>query len=451
VNNQSRSLTECRIGGVLCRKVFAKQGYTPHYAEHVEDPVTGKPVLVMADPHSRRSAIIYDPEREKILWEYRVVGSSIKANPHIARLIQERVPALKARPGDIICADLDNRYIVVDRRTRRVKWSYRPPDARWSHDALLTTDHDGLIITDYATGYLRRVAFDGRILWSRNIGKGAAKLSRIYGSTASGIHGNSYGGQILVAVNQSIRGVYEVVEENGEIVWSCPPPRGSKNVTFTLKPHSAVRTGLAELGGNITIFNQEAGGGLMAVDRDCRPRWGLMKPLTSIDGQEIYRPSSYGLYETTHVFQTLEGSIGFIDWGGASMSTVYELLELPREGSYSWMLAWARRAGSKPEFLDPPLETAEYDVTKAHCRNHGRNPVILDLYAAYSMYADTRDSEQWRPVGSVEIPAGGWGDMDLEGYTAVRISARSPGETTYTLYIHQRRLGPGLSLAYSRI
>lgn len=431
-------MKECRVGGLRCRKLFAKHGYTPHYAEHVEDPVTGREVLVMADPHTRRSAIIYDPERGRILSEFKMGGSTITANPHIARLIQERVPGLRARPGDIICADMDNRYVVVDRKTRRVKWSYKPPDARWSHDALLTADLEGLIVTDYSTGYLRRIRFDGKVVWSRNLGKGVAKLSRISGPTSSGIHSNSYGGQILVAVNQSIRGVYEVVEENGEISWSCPPPKGSKNVTFTLKPHAAIRTGLAELGGNLTIFNQEAGGGLVAVDRDCRPRWGLMKPLSNIDGQEIYRPSSYGLYETTHVFQTLEGSLGFIDWGGAGMSTVYELLELPRGGSFHWLLAWVRRAGPRPEFLDPPLEIAEYDVTRAHCRNYGRSPLILDLYATHSIYVDTRESDQWRPVGSFEIPAGGWGDIDLEGYTAVRISAKSPGETTYTIYIHQR-------------
>ncbi len=219
-------MKECRVGGLRCRKLFAKNGYTPHYAEHVEDPVTGREVLVMADPHTRRSAIIYDPERDRILSEFKMGGSTITANPHIARLIQERVPGLRARPGDIICADMDNRYVIVDHKTRRVKWSYRPPDARWSHDALLTADLEGLIVTDYLTGYLRRIRFDGKVVWSRNLGKGVAKLSRISGPTSSGIHSNSYGGQILVAVNQSIRGVYEVVEESGGDSMVMPASEG---------------------------------------------------------------------------------------------------------------------------------------------------------------------------------------------------------------------------------
>ncbi|MEM3095618.1 MAG: PQQ-binding-like beta-propeller repeat protein [Nitrososphaerota archaeon] len=433
-------MREVRVGGVLCKILFAKTGYTPHYTEHVQDPVTGEDVLVMADPHSRRSAIIYNPDRDKIVWEYRVGGEAVNANPHIARLITERVPKLRARPGDLICADRDNRFIVVDRRSKRIKWSFRPADARWSHDSLLTADHEGLIITDYATGYIRRIDFEGRVVWSRNLGKGLAKLSRIAGATPSGIHSNSFGGDVLATVNQSVRGVYELDEETGEIVWSCPPPKGSKNVTLTLKPHAAVRTGLAEMGGNLTVFNQEAGGGLLAVDKDCRPRWGWIKPLIALEGQEHYRPSAVGLYETTHVFLTNYGTIGFIDWNFPNLATVYEMLEIPVMRRSSWLLAWSRRGGPREEFLDPPIETGEWDVTSIHCRNHGRNPMALDIYATYGSYVDTGDAGQWRLVKSLEVQGDGWGDVMLEGCTAVRVSARSAGEVVYTIYVLQRRL-----------
>ncbi|MEM0441383.1 MAG: hypothetical protein QXY84_00815 [Candidatus Caldarchaeum sp.] len=46
---------------------FRKRGFTPRFVEYVEDPVTGSVVVVMADPHSRRSAYIYDPFEQKII------------------------------------------------------------------------------------------------------------------------------------------------------------------------------------------------------------------------------------------------------------------------------------------------------------------------------------------------------------------------------------------------
>jgi hypothetical protein len=279
---------------------------------------------------------------------------------------------------------------------------------------------------------------EGRIVWERKFGHGVAKLSRIGGPTPSGIHSNSYGGHILVAVNQSLRGVYELDEETGTIAWSCPPLDSTKNVTYTLKPHSAIRIGLAELGGNLTVFNQEAGGGLLAVDRDCRPRWGIVKPFTIVDGAEMYRPSNRGFYETTHVFEMLDGSIGFIDWSGSASSSVYQLLETPRAGRFFWMLAWSRPAGPAPEYLDPPIETAEWGETRIACRNEGGGRLVLDLYSTYSIHVDTGNEKLWRHTAALEVSPGGWGEAVLEGCSAVRISAKASGETRYSVYVCQR-------------
>ncbi|MEM0441384.1 MAG: hypothetical protein QXY84_00810 [Candidatus Caldarchaeum sp.] len=199
-------------------------------------------------------------------------GTRLTANPHIARIITEPMPAFNANPGDVVCAALDNRFIVVDRVTKAVKLSCKPPDAFWSHDILATKDFDGFLTTDYGNGLLRKIDVARKQVWSLELGKGLAKLSKIHGDTPSKVHGNSFGGDVLAAVNQDIHGVYEVREEDGSIVWQCPPPCGSKNCFFTLKPHSALRLGLAELGGNLTVFNHEAGGGFIALDRNCRPR-----------------------------------------------------------------------------------------------------------------------------------------------------------------------------------
>jgi len=42
-------------------------------------------------------------------------------------------------------------------------------------------------------------------------------------------------------------------------------------VFWPFTPHSAFRIGVAELGGQLTIVGFEAGGGIVALDRDCDP------------------------------------------------------------------------------------------------------------------------------------------------------------------------------------
>ncbi|MEM1936650.1 MAG: hypothetical protein QXV14_02530 [Candidatus Caldarchaeum sp.] len=426
------------VAGAEARILFRKRGYTPHFAEYVEDPVSGDEVVVMADPHSRRSAFIYDPVKNKVLWEFRVPGDSLTANPHIARMATERISGFKARPGDILCADLDNRFIVVDRVKKTVRWSFRPDDAKWSHDFMPSRDLQDMLTTDYSNGYLRRINAEGKILWSVNLGKGLAKLSRISGNTPSRIHGNSYGGDVLAAVNQAYRGVYEVDEGRGSIAWSCPPPRGSKNCFFTLKPHSAVRLGLAELGGNLTVFNHEAGGGFVAVDKDCRPRWGVMKPFAVVGKEEVYRPTSTGLFETTHVFLTPHGFLGLIDWDGPDYSTVYELLQPPTKTSLYWLLAWRRKASTTPEFLDPPVESGEWSETAFQAVNHGQNRMRVDFYTTLSPLADTVDSSLWRLAFTLRVEGGGVEETVVSARSSIRVAVSSEGDTTYSLYVVNR-------------
>ncbi|MDW8084421.1 MAG: hypothetical protein RMI49_04405 [Candidatus Caldarchaeum sp.] len=425
-----------RIGGAEAKIVFRKRGYTPHFAEYVEDPASGVHVLVMADPHTRRSALIFDPESGKILWEYPVPGRKLTANPHIARILTEPMPDFNAKPGDVVCADLDNRFIVVDRQTKTVKWSHGPKDAVWSHDFLPTRSFDAVLTTDYGTGLMKKLDGRGNVLWSLDLGKGLAKLSRVPGKTPSGIHGNSFGGHVLAAVNQSMRGVYEVNEDDGKIVWECPPPEGSKNCFLTLKPHSAVRLGLAELGGNITVFNHEAGGGFVAVDKDCRPRWGVMKPFVVSQKSELYRPSSTGLYETTHVFTTPNGVVGIIDWDGPDYSTVYEVLEPPRKTALYWLLAWNRNASSKEEFIDPPVETGEWRETIFQAINRGKGRLRVKVYGTCSPLVD--DCAGWSLVSALRVEAGGVDDLRVDGYSAVRVAVSSEGDTNYSIYVVHR-------------
>jgi hypothetical protein len=438
--------TPSRSIGIVGRVLFSAKGYAPHYAEDVTDPVSGERVLVMADPHIRRSAYIYSLDSGKVIWEYRVEGNQLTANPHIARMVTEELRGIGAEPGDVICADLDNRFVLVDRKTKRVKWSYRPHDARWSHDCLPLEGGD-LVITDYSAGFVRRISPDGKTRWELFLGRGVAKLSRVDGKTPSGIHRNDFGGDLLVAVNRSREGVYEIDSEKGSIVWSCPPGqvgdegRGARNVFWPLKPHSAVRIGLAELGGNLTVIGMEAGGGVVAVDRDCRPRWGWMRPLTRFQEgsgrmQEIYRPTAVGLFETTHVFTTLDGRLGLIDWGSRYSSKVIEVASLPTSNLY-WLLAYMRRADSKPEYLDPPVETAEWRSVRFTAFNHGPSTLILTFLVTPSPYADCTDSRIWKKAAELTIGPEGSEEVELSGNAACRVVARSDGETPtdYTVFV----------------
>jgi hypothetical protein len=398
----------------------------------------------MADPHIRRSAYIYSLDSGKVIWEYRVEGSQLKANPHIARMVTEELRGIGAEPGDVICADLDNRFVLVDRKTKRVKWDYRPREARWSHDCLPLEGGD-LVITDYSAGFVRRISPYGKVRWELPLGRGVAKLSRVEGKTPSGIHRNDFGGDLLVAVNRSREGVYEIDSEKGSIVWSCPPGiqmRGARNVFWPLKPHSAVRIGLAELGGNLTVIGMEAGGGVVAVDRDCRPRWGWMKPLTRLEVEwepsllEIYRPTAIGLFETTHVFTTLDGKLGLIDWGSRFSSRVIEVESLPTSNLY-WLLAYRRLADSKPEFLDPPVETAEWRSVRFTAFNHGRSKLTLTFLVTPSPYADCFDGSIWRKAAELRIGPKGSEEIELSGYAACRVVAQSAegAPTEYTVFV----------------
>ncbi|HDI01282.1 MAG TPA: hypothetical protein ENF78_02515, partial [Candidatus Bathyarchaeota archaeon] len=99
-----------RSGGLSYEVLFCQRGFTPHYAEHVVDPMDECPKLVMADPHTRRSAIIYNLSTGRVEWEAKVPGSSVP-NPHTARMLLEDVERFGSA-GDIYCCDRDNNIIV---------------------------------------------------------------------------------------------------------------------------------------------------------------------------------------------------------------------------------------------------------------------------------------------------------------------------------------------------
>jgi hypothetical protein len=102
-----------------------------------------------------------------------------------------------------------------------------------------------------------------------------------------------------------------------------------------------------------------------------------MKGFTDIGGPR-YIPSRYGLMETTHVFPTLSGGVGAIDWSGNYSSRVIEILGWPKS-ALSFLLAWDYDPG-EGVFLDPPLDVIEYDEVAISLINMGEAAVTGTLY-----------------------------------------------------------------------
>jgi hypothetical protein len=143
-------------GGFKFRILFYKYGYTPHYAEHIVDPVDGREKLVLAVPHTtpaRGRILIFNPEEGRVEWEVSVPGSSVP-NPHMAHVVSEINPltgswvevanSMGLELGDIIAPSGDNSWVVIDRRTGAVKRMVKPGfNARWVHDIIPSVNGDG--------------------------------------------------------------------------------------------------------------------------------------------------------------------------------------------------------------------------------------------------------------------------------------------------------------------
>ncbi|MCS7111718.1 MAG: hypothetical protein N3E36_07360 [Sulfolobales archaeon] len=394
------------VAGFKFRILFYKHGYTPHYAEHVIDPRDNREKLVMADPHGTFSIIVYDTTKGIIEDEIKVSGGLIP-NPHTAHMLMNRVPEINAEPGDILCSDRAGRWVLIDRDSHRIKWNLALDDSEWPHDIVLSSDGKSVIVTDYGVGgyggFVRKVTLNSKTLWNIPM-FGAAKISRIFGSTASGIHTNSFGGNYVVAQNGVLSGIYEI-DEDGSIVWQCPKGIGSTNNSWLFKPHSAFRVGLAEASGNLTVVGFEAGGGIVAIDYFCRPRWGIMSTYT-VYPIPYYRPSRYGLMETTHVFPTLSGTIAAVDWRGYAGSMIIELLEIPK-APLSWVLSWDLDPGPEGIWLDPPIEVLDFDSITLTLINVGDSSIKWKLYASTQPLLTEEDfNNLWHSVSAGLLDGG---------------------------------------------
>lgn len=376
--------------GFSFRVLFNRYGYTPHYAEHFIEK--GSEKLLMADPHTRRSVIIYNVTEDEIEWEYVVKGDAISSNPHIVRFLPQDVPEIGASRGSIMFADRHNEWSFVEVNSGKIECQITAPKVKWAHDILLSKNKDGFIITDYSAQFVSKIDFKGKTIWRHDNFGPMAKLSVIEGKSPSGVHSNSFGGDYLAVRNSIPYGIFEIRDEDGSIVQSIPRGRGTLNNFWCLAPHSAFRKGLAEVRGNLTVVGFEAGGGIVALDQWQRPRWGLMKDFTDVGGPS-YIPSRYGLVETTHVFPTVRGGVGAVDWSGTYSSRVIEIQRWPKS-NLSFLLAWEYDPG-EGSYFDPPIDVMEFNEVTITVTNMGDAAVTGTIYETSLPIITSSDNKGW--------------------------------------------------------
>jgi len=429
--------------GFKYRILFHSPSYSPHYAEHVVDPLDGREKLVMAVPHTTPNAgtiIIYDIENDVIEWkvDLKTLVSWNTVNPHMAHMIvdEDRMNIvtgswvdvlgsgkLNANPGDIVAPSPDNTWVVIDRKNKNIKQRIVPGfGGEVIHDILPSVGKDGFIVTDYLKG-VYKIDFNGSVMWSwMTTERGWGKLTKLLPIFYNVGHNSSYGGNYLVAKNDNVSGIYEI-NDNAGVANYCGSEPGRISTFWISKPHSAFRTGLAEIGGNLTIVGLEAGGGIVAIDKDCRPRWGIMKTYSMMPSSYWnYRPTSFGLFETTHVFPTLRGTIGFVDWSGVYGSVVGEVVEIPYHQTLWFLLAQEHDPGDNGTYYDPLIETAEWSTVKLFFVNTGNNSLDYTVYATNipNLREETWPS-YWKVIANGSVSGTSIVEVDASGYLALRV------------------------------
>jgi hypothetical protein len=153
-----------------------------------------------------------------------------------------------------------------------------------------------------------------------------------------------------------------------------------------------------------------------------------MKGFTNV-GRAGYIPSHFGLAETTHVFPTVRGGVGAIDWSGTYSSRVIEILGWPRS-NLTFLLAWEYDPG-EGSYLDPPIDIMEYDEVAITMTNKGDASVTGNVYETSLPIVFDKDDKGWSPM-STTLNAG-------PGQT-VRIEFPTRGRSFLRLFL--RRTDP---------
>lgn len=121
----------------------------------------------MADPHMRRSVIVYDITKGEIEWEYAAKGDATSANPHTVRVLPQDIPEISLPHGTLMFADRNNEWSFVERNSGNTLFHLTVPEVKWAHDILLSKNRDGFIVTDYSAHFVGKVNFKGEAIWRK--------------------------------------------------------------------------------------------------------------------------------------------------------------------------------------------------------------------------------------------------------------------------------------------
>ncbi len=418
-----------------------RQRYTPHYAEHLVDPLDGREKLLMFDPHTRFSAIVYDLEERRVEWEFRVPGSTVN-NPHQGGMLLEDVPGF-GRRGDVFCPDRDNNVVVVDRVRRAVAFRRRPSSwsVGWLHCVARGLGHS-LVVTDYTANVVAKLRLpDLSEEWRVTSIAKPSKVSTIRGVGLA--HDPSFGGHYLVASNTPRGGVFEIRDGDGAVVWSVDPHTAMRG-PWMGAPHSAFRLGRVECRGNVTVVGGEAGGGILAINYYGEPVWGISSLfLGEAGGGALYYFNYCGLAEVTHVFPTLDGRVGFVAWSGHNRSVVGVVRRLPERQSVGYVLAYDERAADEWSALRPVTAYGWSEVLVG-VRNTGGSPLEVRVLGYAVPVLDLGAPAGGFTVASgLAVPPGGEEHLLLTHpffFYQVLVRAASPGQhTTFQVFVVKRR------------
>ncbi|MEM2374222.1 MAG: hypothetical protein QXI11_07250 [Thermoproteota archaeon] len=447
-------LVTCPYGasGLEYKILFAKVGYTPHSAEHIIDPVDGREKLVMFDPCTRKSAIIYDVKKREIEWEYVVPGTTVRDNPHQGGMLLEDVEGF-GRAGDVYCTDRDNNIIVVDRKTKEIKFRKKPTSFTPQFlVSVLKVIGNNVIALDYNANIVAKLSIpDLAEVWRRTDIPHPLKTSIIVGAGRPH-HNPSFGGEYLVTANYSDfeftkqGGVFELRDADGSTAWSMPNPFPDGRGAWVGAPGSAFRLGRVEWYGGITVICGEGGGGILGVGYTGEPAWGinssqLMRP----DGSLQYYYNPYNLAEVTYVFPTLNGRIGFIAWTGVDSSIVGEIVKLPEKQTVSYVLAFNLTTTDSFVYLEPIVADG-WDEVQIGIRNTGTNSLdwtVRGYMLPFLNFRDYPSRGRFTVIPPATVPGGGEDEVDLVHpfcFYEVGVKSTAAGaSTTFEVYVTKRR------------